>query len=62
MEITEEQLQRFIALYKQEFGITLSPVDAQQSFLSLLRLMGLSVPPLEKIPENDINEMLDSSK
>ena len=52
MEISEAQLQSFIMLYKKEFGITLSPVEAQTSASSLLRLLAISIPPLE-IPEED---------
>ena len=53
MEITTEQLQRFIELYEKEFDVVLSPVDAQQSFLSLLRLMAISAKPLELLNDDD---------
>ena len=51
MQITDEQLGEFIALYKQEFGEELTGVEAQQSLLSLLRLMSVSVSPLENKAE-----------
>jgi hypothetical protein len=53
MQITEEQLDSFIALYKKEFGKDISRVDALRSAQSLIRLMGISVVPfpIEKFEE-----------
>jgi len=53
MEISEAQLQKFMVLYEKEFGITLSPAEAQVSASSLLRLLAISIPPLEIHREDD---------
>jgi hypothetical protein len=53
MEITQTQLQSFIELYKKELDISLTPVEAQQKALSLLRFLAISVTPF------DINEDFD---
>jgi hypothetical protein len=45
MEITQTQLQSFIELYKKELDISLTPVEAQQKALSLLRFLAISVTP-----------------
>lgn len=51
MQITETQLQRFIELYRKELNISLSPVEAQQKAISLLRFLEISVTPFD-IKEN----------
>jgi len=53
MEITEAQLQSFIELYKKELHISLTPGEAQQKALSLLRFLALSVIPFQT-NEDDI--------
>lgn len=62
MQITEQQLQRFIDIYKKEFNICLSPIEAQQAALSLLRFMALSIIPFKKIEDYDIVAVSDLSK
>ena len=59
MEITQTQLQRFIVLYKKELGISLTPVEAQQKALSLLRFLAVSITPLENIKRGDMIEKSD---
>jgi hypothetical protein len=61
MEITEAQLQNFMALYEKELNISLSPPEAQSRALSLLRFLAMSVVPLEIREEDDTIEMLDLS-
>ncbi|MFZ4500521.1 MAG: hypothetical protein ACOYMZ_03465 [Minisyncoccia bacterium] len=56
MEFTEEQLDQYIALYKQEFGEEVSRVEAQQGMLSLIRLIGLSTPVIPTDEENIVSE------
>jgi hypothetical protein len=53
MQITDEQLQSFIEIYKNEFDILLTTVDAQQKALSLLRFLAVSVIPFDTICEAD---------
>jgi uncharacterized protein YlxP (DUF503 family) len=62
MQVTEEQLQSFIELYKNEFNISISPVDAQQKALSLLRFLAISVIPFDLHKDDDRMEMSDLSK
>lgn len=61
MEISTEQLQSFITLYKNGLGVTLTPAEAQQKALSLLRFLAISVTPLEKIEGSDTMKVPDSS-
>lgn len=61
MQITEAQLQIFIELYKTEFNISLTPVEAQQKALSLLRFLSISVIPFDLHEDNDRMEMSDLS-
>lgn len=53
MQITEAQLQSFIELYKKELNITLSPAQAQEKALSLLRFLAISVIPFDSFIEDD---------
>ena len=53
MEISEVQLQKFIDLYKMKFNITLTPAEAQQKALSLLRFLSFSIITFQP----DINEV-----
>ena len=62
MQITESQLQRFIDIYKKEFNICLSPNEAQQAALSLLRFMALTVIPFKKNEDCDTMSVSDLSK
>ncbi len=62
MQITEEQLQSFIELYKKELNITLSPVEAQGRALSLLKFLAISVIPFDSFTEDDIMQQSDLSK
>ena len=57
MEISEKQLQSFIILSKKELGISLTPVEAQEKALSLLRFLSISVIPFEIIEKDDTIEM-----
>jgi hypothetical protein len=61
MELNETQLQSFIALYKKELNISLTPTEAQSKALSLLRFLAISVAPLEIIEKDDNIEMSDLS-
>lgn len=54
MEISPQQLQRFIDLYKEELDISLTPAQAQEKALSLIRFLAISLTPLEINPEDDI--------
>lgn len=51
MTVTEEQLKSFIALFKQEFGIELSPADARYRAESLLYFIACS---FEKMVEKHV--------
>ena len=62
MQITETQLQSFIELYKKELNISLSPVEAQQKVLSLLRFLAISVIPFDINEDDDRIVMSDLSK
>ena len=62
MDITNAQLQSFIELYNKELNISLTPVEAQQKALSLLRFLAISVTPLEINGDNDNIEVSDLSK
>ncbi len=62
MQITETQLQRFIDLYKKELKILITPVEAQQKALSLLRFLAISVIPFDVNDEDDRIEVSDLSK
>lgn len=57
MEISPQQLQRFIDLYKEELDISLTPVQAQEKALGLIRFLAISLTPLEINPEDDIITM-----
>lgn len=46
MELTEAQLQSFIALYKMEIGITLTPDQAKKEIASMMFFVSLCVQPL----------------
>ena len=61
MQITETQLQSFIGLYKKEFNISLSPIEAQQKALSLLRFLEISVISFDIHKNDDKIEMSDLS-
>ncbi len=62
MQITEVQLKSFTELYKKELNISLSPVEAQQKALSLLRFLAISVIPFDIDEDDDRIELPDLSK
>jgi hypothetical protein len=47
MEISREQLQRFIELYRTNFGIELQAAEAEIKATSLLRFLALTIAPLD---------------
>jgi len=57
MEIKEHRLQLFMDLYKQEFGITLTPGEAHEKASLLLHYSLLCLKPLAQIDENEIMNM-----
>lgn len=61
MQITDTQLQSFIDLYKKELNISLTPVEAQQKALSLLRYLAISVIPFDINENSDRIDMSDLS-
>ena len=61
MQISKRQLLSFIELYKKEFNISLSPVEAQENALSLLRFLAISVIPIDLNTDSDKITMPDLS-
>ena len=59
MKITEDRLNSFIELYRQEFGVLLTKGEAQQKATILLDYVLLGLEPLAKVDESDINKGLD---
>lgn len=59
MEIKQPHLQKFIMLYEKEFGIVLSPFEAQPKLFALIEFARLCRMPIAKAEENDINVMPD---
>jgi hypothetical protein len=59
VELSEAQLESFIALYEKKFGIALTKSEAQQKALRLLQYVLLCVKPLAKVNNRDINKMPD---
>ena len=51
MELSEKQLNSFITLYKDQFGIQLSRVQALEEALRVLRYVGISVIPIPSVLE-----------
>jgi len=49
-------------LFKKETGILLTPVQAQQKALSLIRYLAISVTPLENKSKDDKMELPDLDK
>jgi hypothetical protein len=54
VELSEAQLQSFIVLYENEFGITLTLAEAQEQAISLLYFVSLCINPLAKNTTSDI--------
>ncbi len=50
MKITEDQIISFQKLYKEELGIEITQVEAQEKALTLLRYLAISVIPLDDEP------------
>jgi len=48
MEIIKQQLDSFIDLYEQEFGVVLDSDEAQIQASALLRLVDLTYRPMKK--------------
>ncbi len=46
MEIAPEQLDKFRALYRAKFGIDLTPQEALEKAIPLLRLMQIAYQPM----------------
>ena len=62
MHISEAQLESFIDLYKKELNVSLTPVEAQQKALSLIRFLAISVVPFDINKDDDRIEVSDLSK
>jgi len=48
MQLTDEDILKFQALYKSEFGMEISREDAHEKGIQLLRLMSLVYKPMTK--------------
>lgn len=46
MEISPEQLDKFRAIYRAKFGIDLTPQEALEKAIPLLRLMQIAYQPM----------------
>jgi hypothetical protein len=62
MEIKEHQLQSFIGLYEQEFGILLTRSEAHEKASALLHYTRLFIQSLAEIREDDINNVSNASE
>jgi hypothetical protein len=61
VELNDQQLQSFINLYQQEFGIMLTLSEAQIKASSLLYFMAFCLEPLAKTADHAIHTMPDFS-
>ena len=48
MQLTDEDILKFQALYKSEFGMEISRKDAHEKGIQLLRLMSIVYKPMTK--------------
>ena len=54
--LTKQDITKFRKLYKQEFGVEISEVDAREQGTQLLNLMSVVYKPMTQEESNQINE------
>lgn len=56
MQLSDEDIMKFRALYKSELGMEISREDAYEKGIKLLRLMSIVYKPMEKKEFNRVQE------
>jgi len=59
MKFTDEQLNSFIALYKQEFGEKINHAEAQKQAIALISLVKLTYKPMSRKDLEECMEILE---